>query len=239
MRCVGLAHAICGLLLVSGCAEDEPSGDTSTSGDVGTTSSTTGDSGTSHTSGASGPMTSTTGASSADGTESTSGASETGASTSTGSGSASDSTGTASDGGDGPTTGGQGAMYSARALFGGLDRVEIRKADHDNDRCMWLRIVRPAQAGQLPGVTTPMDWAVEQISINDVATSCDAENPGMFGAEQATGATGSVSFGGELGQADYPCEVDVDVEAQFAGMLPGIPPSDTMNATGIEVDGAC
>lgn len=142
------------------------------------------------------------------------------------------------DRGEGPETGGDGVVYSARAIIGALDRVEIRKADYDNDLCMWVRIVWPSQVGSYPGVTTPTDWTVEQISINDVATACEQDNPGMFGAEAATGASGAITFG-RLGQFNYPCTIDVDVDAQFAGNLPDIPAQVSMTATEVPVDGAC
>ena len=46
---------------------------------------------------------------------------------------------------------------------------------------------------------------------------------------------GDVTFG--MMGAVYPCEVDIDVTADFAGVLPGIPPQDTLSAAMIPVTG--
>lgn len=151
------------------------------------------------------------------------------------------STGTegSADRGEGSETEGDGVVYSARVIIGGLDRVEVRKADYNEDLCVWLRLVWPAGGGAAyPGVTTPTGWAVESISINDVAAACEEDNPTMFGAEAAIDASGTVPFG-RLGQLHFPCTLDVDVEAQFSANLPGIPTHVEMTASAIVVDGGC
>ena len=136
---------------------------------------------------------------------------------------------------DSETSGAQGnVVYSAVALPGGLDRIRIFKRDLDNDRCTWVVLVSPAIAGMYP-VMTPGNWSVESISISDVGMACDSDNPAMFGSEPATAAVGDVMFG--MMGAVYPCEVDIDVTADFAGILPGIPAQDTLTAAAVPVTG--
>ncbi len=147
------------------------------------------------------------------------------------------STGDTSSGDDSGsgTTGAQGnVVYSAQALPGGLDRIRIFKRDLDADRCTWVVLVAPALPGMYP-VTTPAGWSVESISISDVGAACDSASPAMFGSEPATSATGDVAFG--MMGAVYPCELDIDVTADFAGILPAIPPQDTLLAASIPVTG--
>jgi len=158
----------------------------------------------------------------------------------------SEDTGDTSDSGDtdgsgdsdgSESTGSPGnVVYTAIALPGGLDRIRIHKADLDNDRCTWAVLVSPAKFSRFP-ITTPAGWAIESASINDVAAACDADTPGMFGAEAATMGVGSVAFGPLGVSGIYPCTVDVDVDLTFAGVLPGIPPNDVMDATNIAVTG--
>lgn len=150
-------------------------------------------------------------------------------------------TGGSSDGTGAPpatTTGGPGnVVYSAIAVPGGLDRIRINKADLDNDRCTWVILVAPPTADMYPGMTIPAGWSVESIAINDVAVSCDAGNPAMFGSESALDANGSITFGMLGGGGLYPCMVDIDALFDFQGILPGIPPMDDMLAVDIPVMG--
>jgi hypothetical protein len=141
-----------------------------------------------------------------------------------------------SDGESGSTTGTtDDAEYRAVAIPGGLDRIRISKRHTSEDLCAWIVLVFPAGAPGAFDVATPEDWAVEGVAISDSARACDSDNPDMFGAEAATDASGAIEFG-EPGVV-YPCLVTVDVEAAFAGMLPGVPPTDTFAATDIPVEG--
>ena len=133
------------------------------------------------------------------------------------------------------STGAQGtALYTAIALPGGLDRIRIFKHDLEADRCTWLVLVAPSLPDQF-AVTTPDGWSVESISISDVGAACNADDPGMFGAEAASSASGEITFG-MLG-AVYPCQIGIDVTADFAGMLPGIPGQDALLAADVPVAG--
>lgn len=143
----------------------------------------------------------------------------TGASTSEGS----ETTGTPDD-----------ADYRAVAIVGGLDRIRIFKHDLVADHCTWITLVAPSLPSRFD-VTTPEGWSVESIAISDMGDACDSDTPDMFGAETATSAMGAIEFGNP--GVVYPCLVSPDVEAAFAGVLPGIPPTDDVVASDIPVEG--
>jgi hypothetical protein len=200
---------------VPGCCEDPPtttSGATSTDDDTGATQTTPGASA-SDTS--AGPTTSNATSDSTGGPTGPTGGAD-------------------SDSGSDDTGSPDGAVYSAVALPGGLDRIRVFRRDDTADQCMWMMLVAPGIAGMYP-VDTPDGWAVESISISDSAAACESVDPGMFGAEAATAAAGTVGFA-MVGMV-YPCGIDVDVTADFAGLLPGIPAQVTMLASGIPVTG--
>lgn len=135
------------------------------------------------------------------------------------------------------STGAQGnVVYTAEAVIGALDRIRVFKEDLDADRCTWITLVSPAIAEQYE-VTTPEGWAVESIQASDVGDACGSESPAMFGAEVATSAEGTVELGAAGPSGVYPCDVTVDVTASFAGILPGVPPVDVLDASAIPVDG--
>jgi hypothetical protein len=137
--------------------------------------------------------------------------------------------------GDDTSTGASGeAEYRALALVGALDRVRIFKHDLASDRCTTLTVVLPGSPGPYD-VDTPRGWSVEHVAISDVPDACVSADPTVFDGEPATAATGAIEFG-DVGVV-YPCLVSLDVDAAFAGRLPGIPPMDSLSATDIPVEG--
>ena len=231
----GLFVAGCGDEVQPGCDPDVPCGAADTSsgtGDGGTTPGTSNS--------ASGPSTAD-----ASSTAEGSGSSGSGATAGSTSGASSDTatmdgdtTGSSTGGeSDGTSSGGQGNVeYSAQVLIGALDRILVFKEDLDADRCTWIVLVSPAIGGAYD-VTTPANWSVEQINISDVGDACGSPSPAMFGAEAATSAEGTIELGAIGGTGVYPCDVTVDVTATFTGLLPGIPPSDVLDADAIPVTG--
>jgi hypothetical protein len=141
---------------------------------------------------------------------------------------------TQGDAGSGSTGAAGDVLYRAEALPGGLDRIRVFKEDLDADRCTWMVLVMPGGVSPY-AVMAPAGWAVESISASDAGAACNSDSPAMFGSEPAVAATGTVTFG--LAGAVYPCEIDVDVTADFAGVLPGIPPQDTLQSTSLPVSG--
>jgi hypothetical protein len=223
-------------LLTAACGDDGSPGDgTEASTSAASTSSST-------TASTPDPSTGTASTGTPEPTSSSSSSTE-GADTSTGStegstGTSTDTSTGSTEGSTGTSTGGQGnVVYSAVAVPGGLDRIRINKANLDDDRCTWVILVAPSIPGMYPGMTIPAGWSVESISINDVAAACGSDNPAMFGSEPATDANGTIGFGMLGGTGIYPCTVDIDATFDFAGILPGIPPTDDMIATDVPVTG--
>lgn len=224
---------LCLALAVTACGDDTTGTGSTTTGSTTTGPSTVADTSSTGPTSTPGSTGSTGSTSTADPTGSTGSSSGPDPSTSGSSGSSgSDSSGSES------STGNQGnVLYTALAVPGGLDRIRINKADLDNDRCTWVILVAPAIPGTFPGMTIPAGWSVESVSINDVAIACDSDNPGMFGGEAALDANGTIGFGMLGGTGIYPCTVDIDATFDFAGMLPGIPPTDDMIAVDVPVAG--
>ncbi len=223
---------IIGLLVAGlgvGCADDAPADDADSTG-VATTSQTTGLDNTTTPASTGAVATTTSG-------EATTSSADDSASTGTGvvTASSDGSSGVVDDG----TTAATNVLYTAVAIPGGLDRLQIRKADMDQNRCLWVTLVWPGEGGggAFPGVTTPAEWGVDNIGGNDDAAACAADVPSMFGGEAADDASGTVTFGRLGGAGHYPCTVDIDVDLQFPGLLVGT--EETMFATGLVVEGAC
>lgn len=230
-----LAVAGCGDDVQPGCDPDVPCGAADTGSGEGDGGSASGTSNS-----ASGAITADA-SSSADGSAGTDSGATVGSTSGESSGTATmdgDTTGSSTGGeSEGTSSGGQGNVeYSAQALVGALDRILVFKEDLDADRCTWIVLVSPAIGGAYD-VTTPANWSVEQIEISDVGDACGSPSPGMFGAEAATSAEGTIELGAIGGTGVYPCDVSVDVTAMFAGLLPGIPPSDLLDADAIPVTG--
>jgi hypothetical protein len=237
---LAVAIAGCGDDAVPGCDPDVPCG-AGTGADSGTSTNSgtgmvTGTRGSDDTAGVTSGVTSTSAADDSS-SEGTAAATSEDGDTSEGSGTSEAGSDTASSSEGTESTGAQGnVVYTAEAVIGALDRIRVFKEDLDEDRCTWLTLVAPAIAGQYE-VTTPEGWAVESIQASDVGDACGSRSPAMFGAEVATSAEGTVELGAVGPSGVYPCDVTVDVTANFAGILPGVPPVDVLDASAIPVDG--
>lgn len=124
----------------------------------------------------------------------------------------------------------------AIALPGGLDRVRLFAADPDAGVCLFVTLVQPAVAGQLPDVATPPEWALESAVINDVPAACELDNAIMFGGDPAVAGTGTIAFGA-FGGGVFPCSLDIDATFDFEPTLPGVPVSYTLQVDDVPVDG--
>jgi hypothetical protein len=162
----------------------------------------------------------------------TTSAGDTSAAASSGSSSAGDSGSDSSA--DTGTTGPLSELeYQAVAIPGGLDRVRVFGHHPTEDWCVWITAVTPSQVSAFP-IETTKNWAVESIRISDVGEACGAQSPDMFGAENATAASGTLEL---YDGVPFPCLVDVDVTTEFEGLLPGIPGTVEMLAVAIPVTG--
>jgi len=171
----------------------------------------------------------------------------TGAESGTGatSGSGAAGTGAEGTGGAGAQTGGGGGggaangnvAYAVTAWPGGLDHLIVMRADEDANTCIRLFIDAPTQ-GQF-SVVAPEPWGVNAIEASEGSVDClngDLQSPGP--GVYAIMASGSVSWDLEPGNY-YPCELSLDVTADFNQAPPWLEPSVSMQAVDIKVDGGC
>jgi hypothetical protein len=138
------------------------------------------------------------------------------------------------------TTSGQaGVEYVAVAMYGGLDRIFIRKADYDADLCLSLVVVWPAgMPVPFPDVTTPAQWAVETISVSQGTTGCLDPCAGLgTPGEYADSASGYVDFVFNT-PGQFPETLDVSVSMTFPPVQVWVPASDSMHALDLPV-GTC
>ena len=133
------------------------------------------------------------------------------------------------------TTTGEPADVEFAAFFvpGGLDRIVVRKADHDADLCTSVVFVWP-MPNQDPSFMLPLEW-------------------GYQGAEVAQSAAGCLDFMGPLadavaaetamGWADWPVPMvcpgaaDIDMAFVFAQVSPWVPAQDLLQAADIPLQG--
>jgi hypothetical protein len=140
-----------------------------------------------------------------------------------------DTTGAATDSGssDGSSSGGDDGMYSAVAIPGDPNTIQIRRRDDDNDRCSW--IVLTDQSVGFLAIATPAGWTPQVGLTNTNPASCDGADPLMGGSVEAIEGTGEITQV-EPGTA-FPCVLDVDAEITFDDF------TEPFTATGLPVDG--
>lgn len=233
----------CALVLAMGCGgDDAASGESTGSADDDACFAPCDESGVSMTMSTSSDATSSSdatesssssGASSSD-DDATADSSGTG-STSTDATSTSDDSGSESSTAESESTGNPSVDFEVRAFAvpGGLDRIWITAADDDASLCAAGIIVWPMDGGG-GGVTLPDQWAWQNGWVSDDPADCDAVG---FPAEavDAIAATGTVDWQGS--PQPYPCEIDVDLELDFAGGAAWVPDSVAIVAQGVAVEG--
>lgn len=163
-------------------------------------------------------------------------ASSTSATSTTDPGTTSTSTSTTGGTSGSGTTAGADGDYYAFALFGGLDRIVIRKANADTGHCTELRLVAPAGLDTL-AITTPRGWSVESASIHDTLDGCLAQMPVAGAVEWALTGQGEVTWTLPPMQI-YPCALTLDVTLDLPPMT-WAPLVDALVAVDLEVVGAC
>ncbi len=97
--------------------------------------------------------------------------------------------------------------YTAQALPGGLDHIEIFKADFVNDRCVHLHLASPTDTTPFPDIVAPATWTVRSADRSSGASDCNFKS-GRTPTSSAAGK-GEVTW---LPTAQvYPCALDLDV----------------------------
>lgn len=107
------------------------------------------------------------------------------------------------------------AVYTAHAWPGGLDHIEIFKADFGRDTCVHVHLASPGAAD--PGapfghIATPADWSVKSADRSKGASTCKPQQPrSPLPAADGKGSITWVAPSGTL----FPCSLDVHMALIF------------------------
>lgn len=103
--------------------------------------------------------------------------------------------------------------YTALVRPGGLDHVEIYKADYASDRCTKVHLASPSERGPFPNIDTPATWAVVTADRRSGAKDCGS-NRTTSASELAIDGKGSVTWP-STGSKVFPCTLSVSVGLVF------------------------
>lgn len=112
-----------------------------------------------------------------------------------------------------PTPPPDDGTYTALVRPGGLDHIEIFKADYAKDRCTRLHLASPSESSLFVNIATPATWAVVSADRRDGAKDCGSNRSGAASA-QATDGKGSVTWPSTGGKV-FPCTLSVNVGLVF------------------------
>jgi hypothetical protein len=101
-----------------------------------------------------------------------------------------------------------GAMYTAVAMPGGLDRVRITRVSTADQTCMMMTLVSPMTVDGFD-IDIPDPWRIESIA-RWAQTTCTGDMNAF-----ADTATGTITFGGLDALSIYPCLLSFDVDINF------------------------
>lgn len=104
--------------------------------------------------------------------------------------------------------------YTALVRPGGLDHIEIFKADYANDRCIRLHLASPSTASTLPNIDTPASWAVASAGRRNGAKDCSSGRGDGSGSQPRDGK-GSVTWPAPPAGKIFPCTLSVNVGLVF------------------------
>lgn len=124
--------------------------------------------------------------------------------------------------------------YSAQAWPGGLDHIDIFKADFATDTCFRIHLATPVDtvAPQFRMVATPAGWGVTIADRSAGAGLCSRDKRGSVQA-QATIGQGFVSWPPTGGKV-FPCWLDVKMALAFPDGT-----TATMERSAVDVIGGC
>jgi hypothetical protein len=123
-----------------------------------------------------------------------------------------------------------GVTYSAVAISGDPNQIQVRRKDDDNDRCTW--IVLTDQSVGLLAIATPDGWTPQVGLTNSNPDSCDAADPLVGGSQEASSGMGDITAV-DAGMMAVPCSVDVEVELDF----PQLDLVEVFSVSGLAVEG--
>jgi hypothetical protein len=132
-----------------------------------------------------------------------------------------------------------GEGYSAVALATGVPRYAIFKAMPAAGLCVRLVVAGAGLGGDGYGITSTMNWTVENAEITNDPADCALSAAG-FPVEPASMVVGASGGSGSLKQdsIDLPCTVDIHATLNFPQDFPWVPPTASLDADGLVIQGA-
>lgn len=130
--------------------------------------------------------------------------------------------------------------YAAHFWPGGLDHLTIFKVEPDHDRCVQLYLLAPHDNAPGFDVSLPQQgWGVSHAVITDNAADCVVPPTSTTG-EVVEAISGAGTLAWEVQPGMYaPCTLDVDVSLSFSNAPAWVPPTVTLGAAGVPVEGGC
>lgn len=125
--------------------------------------------------------------------------------------------------------------YAAFYVPGGLDRIVVRKADFDDDRCTDIVFVLPGEAGQPDlDIALPEGWGVQWAEVHQGAADCLVFMGQLGGGVAADAASGSATW---AARPFCPQTLDLEISLAFPPDEAWVPADDLLSATAIPVQG--
>jgi hypothetical protein len=146
--------------------------------------------------------------------------------------------GTATEPDPGATTDGdtdEPGFVEVAAIFvpGGLDRIVVRKADHDADLCTSVVFVWPMDKPD-PDFMLPLDWGFQNAEIAQGAADCLMF---MGPLADAVAAQTSIGWGDWPAQPVCPGMLDIEMAFVFPQMFPWVPPQTVIHGADLPIQG--
>ena len=130
-------------------------------------------------------------------------------------------------------TSGSGVVYSGCNFLGDVDRVVVGKYDPARSLCFDIVF---SNGTNTSGVTLPASWRVERVFAAPSGGVCGVRTP-PAAATTSTSQTGTASWTTGTGS---PFETaNVDVVLAFPAGVAGIPTSEPVQATNVDVSRPC
>jgi hypothetical protein len=130
-----------------------------------------------------------------------------------------------------PTTG--KVVYTAYAWPGGLDHLEIAKADFSQNRCTRVFLTNPGSSSELADIYAPSQWGVQSAQRSPLVEGCVAGKPGKP-VSFAYDGSGKIYFKEDPGTY-LPCTVSIHTGLLFKDA----PEKEALDADGVKVEGGC
>jgi hypothetical protein len=128
----------------------------------------------------------------------------------------------------------ENATYTAYAWAGGLDHIDIFKADFTKDICVHMHLTSPGDttpSGAFASIITPADWSVRIGDRSKGASNCKQQTPRK--PSPATAGKGTISWAPVASPQYFPCKLDVHAALLFDDSKA----AEQLDADGVAVQG--